>query len=102
MPAVVLVILGILFFCAFVAALVLVCLGTLVVEVAPIALAVLCLGYMLLGLCYRKCRSNRRNVDSHGVDNIKEETKSLLNVSFALEGIVIALSVVALVFYKLN
>lgn len=102
MPAVVLVILGILFFCAFVTALVLVCIGTLVVEVAPIALIALCLGYIGLGLCYRKCRSSRRNVDSHGVDNVKEETKSLLNVAFVLEGIVIALSVVALVLYKLN
>ena len=102
MPAVLLAILGILFFGAFVVALVLVCMGTLVVEVAPIALAVLCLGYIGLGLCYRKCRSNQRNVDSHGVDNVKEETKSLLNVSFVLEGIVIALSVVALALYKLN
>ena len=99
MPAAVLVLLGILFFCAFVTALVLVCMGTLVVEVAPLALIVLCLSYMILGLVYIKCRSNSRNVNSH---NIKEETKSLLNVSFVLEGIVIALSVVALALYKLN
>lgn len=102
MPAALLVVLGILFFGAFVAVIVLVCMGVLIVEAAPLALIALCVSYVILGLGYRKCRSKRKNIDKHGVDNIKEETKHLLNVSFVLEGIIVALSVVALVLYKMN
>ena len=102
MPAALLVVLGVLFFGAFAAAFVLICMDILIVEVAPLALIALCISYVILGLGYRKCRSKPKNIDKYGVDNIKEETKHLLNVSIVLEGIIIALSVMALILYKMN
>lgn len=96
MPAGVLLFLGVLIFAGFCSAFGLVCSGVLILEVAPLALIALCISYIILELAYRKCKSNPKNVDKFGTDNVKNMTKSLFSIAFVIEGITIALSVLSM------
>lgn len=88
--------LGVLIFAGFCYAFGLVCSGVLILEVAPLALIALCVSYIILGLVYQKCESNPKNADKFGTDSVKNMIKSLLNIAFIIEGIIIALSVLSL------